>query len=131
MSAPTHPLAPEGNSLLAEHPPEIGAIERRLRELIFEEMPDALEIVDTRNKLLAYSLGSRMRDLAFAIIAHKAHVNLQLADGVDLADRDEIVEGTGKRIRHVKCRSLEECERPALRKLMREQVARRRESAPG
>ena len=46
-----------------------------------------------------------MRDFLFAIIPHKAYVNLQLADGVDLPNRDGRIEGTGKRIRHVKVRS--------------------------
>jgi hypothetical protein len=88
-------------------------------------MPETTTIPpdDWGNHLLAYSLGERMRDLAFAIIAHKAHVNLQLADGVDLADPDGLVEGTGKRIRHVKCRSVEDCDRPALRRLIDQQIA--------
>ena len=112
--------------LMAEHDPEIQAIERRLRQVILEAMPDAREIVDWGNHLLAYGLGERMRDLAFAIIAHKAHVNLQLPDGVELADPDGLVEGTGKRIRHVKCRSVEDCDRPALRRLIDEQLALKR-----
>jgi hypothetical protein len=112
--------------LMAEHDPDIQAIERRLRQVILEAMPDARETVDWGNHLLAYSLGERMRDLAFAIIAHKAHVNLQLADGADLADPDGLVEGTGKRIRHVKCRSVEDCERPALRRLIDQELALKR-----
>ena len=112
--------------LMAEHDPDIQAIERRVRQAILAAMPDAREVVDWGNHLLAYSVGERMRDLAFAIIAHKAHVNLQLADGVDLADPDGLVEGTGKRIRHVKCRSVEDCDRPALRRLIEQQVALKR-----
>ena len=53
-----------------------------------------------------------MRDLSFAIIPHSAHVNLQLADGVDLPDPDGMIEGTGKRIRHVKVRSVEAARAP-------------------
>ena len=49
-----------------------------------------------------------MRDFSFAIIPHKAHVNLQLADGVDLPNPDGHIEGTGKRVRHVKVRSVED-----------------------
>lgn len=119
----TTTIPPDVEKLISEHDPEIQAIEWRLREVILEAMPDAREVVDWGNHLLAYSLGERMRDLAFAIIAHKAHVNLQLADGVDLADPDGLVEGTGKRIRHVKCRSVEDCDRPALRRLIDQQIA--------
>jgi hypothetical protein len=53
-------------------------------------------------------------------------VNVQLADGAALADPAGIVEGTGKRIRHVKCRSLGDIARPALRTLLVEQAALRR-----
>ena len=49
-----------------------------------------------------------MRDFWFAIIPHTAHVNLQLADGADLPNPDGRIEGTGKRIRHVKVRSVED-----------------------
>ena len=120
----TTTVPPDVEKLIGEHDPEIQAIERRLRQVILEAMPDAREIVDWGNHLLAYSLGERMRDLAFAIIAHKAHVNLQLADGVELADP---VEGTGKRIRHVKCRSVEDCDRPALRRLIDAELALKRD----
>ncbi len=36
--------------------------------------------------LLAFGTGGSMRDFWFAIIPHTAHVNLQLADGVDLPE---------------------------------------------
>ena len=121
MTAP--PLPADGEALLAEHAPELQQIERRLREIIFAARSDLTEYVDMGNKLLGYAVGPKMRDLCFAIIAHKAHVNLQLANGVELADPDGIVEGTGKRIRHVKVRSLEEADRPALRRLIDEELA--------
>jgi hypothetical protein len=46
--------------------------------------------------------------------------------GALLPDAASIVEGTGKRIRHVKCRTLEDISRPALRTLLEEQASRRR-----
>ena len=67
-----------------------------------------------------------MSGFAIGLIPHTAHVNVQLADGALLADPDGIVEGTGKRIRHVKCRSLDDVARPALRALIEAQSDRRR-----
>jgi hypothetical protein len=69
-----------------------------------------------------------MRDLLVALIPHTAHVNVQLADGAQLADPSGIIEGTGKRIRHVKCRSFDDVARLTLRAILEEQVARRRAS---
>ena len=67
-----------------------------------------------------------MRGLAVALIPHAAHVNVQLADGAALADPLGIIEGTGKRIRHVKCRTPEDVARPELRALLEEQARLRR-----
>src|SRR5689334_12919106 len=92
--------------LLAEHSAELQAIERALRATIRGEAPDLVEQVDFGNKLIAFGRSMKMRGLLFAIIAHQTWVNLQLADGADLPDPDDIVEGTGKRIRHVKIRSV-------------------------
>jgi len=88
--------------------------------------PEAVEQVDFGNKLLAVGKSMAMRDLTFAIIPHSAHVNLQLADGVELADPNGLIEGTGKRIRHVKVRSVEAAAAPALRAIVDAQVALRR-----
>jgi hypothetical protein len=69
-----------------------------------------------------------MRGLAVGLIPHSAHVNVQLADGADLPDPTGIVEGTGKRIRHVKVRDMTEAARPALRALIEAQAERKRPS---
>jgi hypothetical protein len=65
--------------LLAEHTPELQAIERALRSTIRTAFPGAVEQVDFANKLIAFGRSMKIRGLLFAIIAHKSHVNLQLA----------------------------------------------------
>ena len=118
-------LEAQTQRLIADHASEIKATELALRDLIRREFPGVAESVDFGNKLLAFGASMKMRDLMFAVIAHKQHVNLQLADGVDLPDPTRIVEGTGKRIRHVKVRSVEQAGSPAIRELVRAQVALR------
>jgi len=113
--------------LLGEHPPEIQAIERTLRTTIRSIVPDAVEQVDFGNKLIAFGRSMRMKGLLFAIIAHQSWVNLQLADGVDLPDPDGLVEGTGKRIRHVKVRSVEQASSAPVVRLIEAQLAARPE----
>jgi len=44
----------------------------------------------------------------FSIIAHSAHVNLQLWYGAALAGKNPRIEGTGKSLRHVKLKTLAE-----------------------
>jgi Domain of unknown function (DU1801) len=116
--------------LLDAHSPDVRSIFLALRDLVRDVMPDATEQLDLPDRLLAFGFGPpggvRIRGLAIALIPHAVHVNVQLADGALLDDPSRIVEGTGKRIRHVKCRSLEDVARPALRELLEEQAARRR-----
>ena len=109
--------------LLASHAANVSAMARRLRALIQEELPDVVEQVDFGNRLIAFGRSMRMKDLLFAVIPHREHVNMQLASGVELADSTGIVEGTGKRIRHVKCRSESDVERHAVRDLVRAQIS--------
>jgi hypothetical protein len=114
--------------LLAEHPPEQRAIEQALRATIRSEFPGAVEQVDFGNKLIAFGRSMKMRGLLFAIIAHKSWVNLQVADGVDLPNPDGLIEGTGKRIRHVKIRSVADASSPAVVGIIRARLAARPEA---
>ena len=109
--------------LLAEHPPALREIETALRAVIRDAAPAALETVDFANKLIAFGWTMKLRDLLFAIICHKSWVNVQFADGAALPDTAGVVEGTGKRIRHVKVRSLEAVAAPRLRALVEAQLA--------
>ncbi len=114
-------------ALLEGRSPEIGAVLRRARELVLDVVPDATEQIDLPDHLVAYGLGSggeiRLRDLLVALVAHTTHVNVQFADGAQLGDSTGLLEGTGKRARHVKCRSVADVERPALRALIEAEVA--------
>ena len=74
----------------------MAAVARELRAVVAEALPDGTEQVDFGNRLLAIGRSMKMRDLLFAIIPHSAHVNLQLADGIDLPNPDGLIEGTGK-----------------------------------
>ena len=126
IGAPTGPTATDFEKLLEPHAPAVAESARALRTVIAAAFPEAVEQVDFGNKLLAVGKSMAMRDLAFAIIPHSAHVNLQLPDGVDLPDPDGLIEGTGKRIRHVKVRSVEAASSPAVRAIVDAQVALRR-----
>ncbi len=117
-------------TLLEPHTPTVRDVFGALRALARDVMPDAQEQVDLPDRVLAFGFGPRggvrMRGLAVGLIPHTAHVNVQLADGALLDDPSGIVEGTGKRIRHVKCRSLDDVARPALRALLEGQAAMKR-----
>jgi len=111
-------------------PPAIAAIARAVRESVLAGAPNAVETFDPADRLLAFGTGGgSRRDFWFAIIPHSAHVNLQLADGADLANPDGRIEGTGKRVRHVKVRSVEDARAPWLHDVVGRQVAFRTDRA--
>ena len=114
---------------LAKSSPEVRSIARRAREVALEELPGAKELVDLPDDLLAFGasnegVGIRMRHLVLGLIPHAKWVNAQLANAVDLPDPAGLLEGTGKRIRHVKLRSEADAERPEFRELLRDAWAR-------
>jgi quercetin dioxygenase-like cupin family protein len=101
----------------------VADIARALRRTVLDGFPGASEVFDAGDGILVIGIGRSMRDFLFAIIPHKAHVNLQLADGVDLPNRDGRIEGTGKRIRHIKVRSVEDAGAPWVRNVVAGQLA--------
>jgi hypothetical protein len=109
--------------ILDGNAPEVVATAHALRAAVKAAMPDVVEQIDFGNGLLAFGRSMAMRDLLFAIIPHKSHVNLQLADGVDLPNPNGAIEGTGKRIRHIKVRSVEVSASPSLRAAIDAQIA--------
>ena len=90
---------------LASHTSEVQAAARALETVIREALPDVVVQYDPGNGLLAFGRSMKMRDLLLALIPHAGWVNLQLADGALLPNPDGLIEGTGKKIRHIKVRS--------------------------
>ena len=79
--------------LLADKAPDVAATARAVRAAVKAALPDAVEQIDFGNGLLALGRSRAMRDLLFAIIPHRAHVNLQLADGANLPNPDGLDRG--------------------------------------
>jgi len=105
--------------------PAVAGIARALRLAVLRGFPGSVETFDRGDGLLAIGRGRSLRDFRFAIIPHKAHVNLQLADGVELPDPDGRMEGAGTRIRHVKVQSVDDAGSDWVRRMVAAQVAHR------
>ena len=116
---------------LASHTPDVQAAARALETVIRKELPDVVVQYDPGNGLLAFGRSMKMRDLLFALIPHAGWVNLQLADGARLPNPHGLIEGTGKRIRHVKVLSPETAMDQRIVDLVRDQLrAGQQGSAP-
>lgn len=65
-----------------------------------------------------------VNDAAFAYVnAFKAHANIGFFCGTDLDDPAQLLEGTGRRMRHVKLRPGTEVDQPALLQLVEDAYA--------
>ena len=108
---------------VASHTPDVQAAARAIESIIREELPDIVVQYDQGNGLLAFGRSMAMRDLLFAVIPHAGWVNLQLATGALLPNPDGRIEGTGKKIRHIKVRSAAAAADPRVRQAIRDQIA--------
>ena len=103
----------------------------RLREIIFEIHPGACEVVRLGDRAATYGCGPRkMIDGYVNIVPHHLWINLGFFRGTSLADSHGLLEGTGAKIRHVKMRTLADAARPAVRELIKEAYAERK-NTPG
>jgi hypothetical protein len=56
----------------------------------------------------------------------KSHLNLGFYHGASLKDPDGLLEGTGKKLRHVKISEMEEAKSPAVESLLIQAIADRK-----
>ena len=105
--------------MLERSSPEVQEIARRLRALVIEVMPDVVEVPWPHQGTVGYGVGPKKNSEHFCYIApQKERVNFGFFYGAELPDPKGLLEGTGKLLRHVKIKSVEEVERPALRQLL-------------
>ena len=97
-----------------------------LRKVVFEIDPNACEVVRLGDRAATYGVGPRKMIDGYAyILPYKSWVNLGFYQGVDIADPEGLLEGTGAKMRHVKIRSLDDAHRPAVRALIQGALERR------
>ena len=107
--------------------PEVAAIARQLREAIYDGLADAVEVVRLGDGAASYGVGEKKMSQSHVYLAPKrGYVNLGFWHGAGLADPAALLEGTGKKMRHVKVRTVEEAGSEAVRDLIGAALAERR-----
>jgi len=106
---------------------EAQQIARGLRELIVDVYAEVVEVPWPKQKVTGYGVGPKKMSEHFCYIgAHSKHVNLGFNFGADLPDPDQMLEGTGKKFRHVKVLDMQTLEQSALRSLIESAVEERK-----
>lgn len=115
-------ISAELEDFLSGFSPEVSNLALQLRDLVIEMAPDAIEQIDVPAHLLAYGYAQTYKHLICVIILYKDYVNLGFPRGVDLDDPDGLLEGTGKKARHVKIHSEEQIESPGVLTLLQASI---------
>ena len=108
---------------------QVKEIAGRLRALISEVYPEVVEVPWPKQKIVGYGVGPKKMSEHFCYIgAFKKHVNLGFYYGADLPDPLGLLEGTGKKLRHIKVKTSEEVDQPARRDILQASLDERKEA---
>lgn len=113
--------------LLAQYSPDVRDLALKLRALVRKLISDAVEEVDPKAKLFGYNfLPGTYKGLILTIAPQKSYVNVIFSKGVELMALDStgLLEGTGKLARHIKVRTEERLNDPAVQALIEAAAAR-------
>ena len=109
--------------------PKIQPKAQRLREIVFEIDPNTVEVVRLGDRAATYGVGPKKMSEGYAyVLPHKNWVNLGFFKGADLPDPAGLMEGTGKKLRHIKIHTLQDAEQPAVQTLIEEALGERQQA---
>jgi len=107
------------DELMAGKDGSLVEIATTLRNLIFQLHPESVEVVRLGDKAASFGVGPKKMSEAYTyVMPLKDRVNLGFYLGAELPDPQGLLDGTGKKLRHVKVRSLEIANDPAVRNLI-------------
>jgi hypothetical protein len=114
---------------LAKSSEHVQEIARRLRDMIVDVYPDVVEVPWPKQRIVGYGVGPKKMSEHFCYIgAHRDHVNLGFYYGAELPDPDGLMEGTGKKLRHIKVRDTEGIDRASLLRYLQFALDERKEA---
>jgi hypothetical protein len=118
--------------MLAGAGPELRRVCESLRRRIASLHKGFVEVVWPRLGIASYGVGPRKMSEHYAYLGvHGSHVNLGFYHGATLDDPEGLLEGTGRKLRHVKIRRASDASDPAVVALLRRAIADRRSRAGG
>ena len=113
--------------LMTDTAPEMRDIARQLRTLVLDVDPNTVEVVRLGDRAATYGIGPRKMSEGYAyVLPYIEWVNLGFYKATALPDPDDLLEGTGAKMRHVRVRSIDDAEDPAVHALIVAAVDERR-----
>jgi len=100
--------------------PQAQELARELREMIVAIMPEVVEVSWPKLRIASYGVGPKKNTEHFCYISAQKHdINLGFYYGAELPDPQDLLNGTGKRLRHVKLHDIGALKNPALKSLLK------------
>lgn len=113
--------------LIREASADLAPICTALRQLITGLQEDFYEVVWKKQNIASYGVGPKKMSEHYVYIGvHKKHVNLGFYHGAALSDPENLLQGTGKRLRHIKIKQIAEAATPAVKQLVAAAIADRK-----
>jgi hypothetical protein len=116
-------MPPNLETTLSRLDPQLRQIFDETLGLLRKSLPSAVEEFDGQN--LGLGVGSGYKGLVFVVSPHKHHVTVGFYDGASFPDPSGLLEGSGKRHRHVKIRDVAQLSDPAFSRLVELAVKRK------
>jgi hypothetical protein len=92
---------------------------KKAHKLLLEIHPEVVIVPRLGERSISYGLGPKKNSEAYCyLIAYKSHVNLGFFHGSRL-DADDILEGSGPLMRHLKIASLGDLDNPKVQRLIK------------
>jgi hypothetical protein len=109
-------------TVVGAYAPEIQELARAARALLFEQLPDCEEHVDTRGPYLSYGYGPGYKGIVCSLIVSKTGVKLGVAFA-DVPDPKGLLEGEGKVFRHIQLKTPADLRRPGVKPIVKAALA--------
>jgi hypothetical protein len=118
------------SDLFAAASKETLPILKKAHKLLLEIHPQAVIVPRLGERSISYGLGPKKNSEAYCyLIAYKTHVNLGFFHGSRLG-ADDLLEGTGPLMRHLKLTSVEDIGKPVVQRLIKAALKDRRANLP-
>jgi hypothetical protein len=107
---------------LKSYDPKVQEVCLKLRGIVLELLPETEEILYTGWKNFTYGTGESRadKDLIIYVAPFKDSVNLGFFRGAKLPDKKKLLKGTGKLLKHIKLKTMEDFEIDDIKQLIRE-----------
>ena len=127
------PPLPEYLTFLAPFESRITKLALATRQLVLEEAPEAVELIyDAYNAVATgYGFTGRPSDCFAHIAVYTNWVNLGFNRGSELEDPDGVLQGSGRRVRHIRISGLADLKQPILRAFVKAAASRAKRPDPG